>query len=62
MKRWAQVATGMSYMESKGYIHASLQASNVLLFADGSVKISGLSASRRSDDTEACKVDDGEEH
>ena len=50
----------MSFIESKGYIHANLRASSVLLFTDDSVKISGFSVSRRSDDADACKVSDGQ--
>jgi len=55
-----QVPDGMSYIESKGYIHANLRASSVLLFADYSVKISGFSVSRRSDDADACTISDGQ--
>jgi len=50
----------MSFIESKGYIHANLRASSVLLFADDSVKISGFSVSRPSHDAEACKISDGQ--
>ena len=54
-----QVTDGMSFIESKGYIHANLRASSVLLFADDNVKISGFSVSRRSNDLNACRVRDG---
>ena len=50
----------MSFISSKGYIHANLRASSVLLFADDRVKISGFSVSRRSYDLEACKINDGQ--
>jgi len=50
----------MSFIESKGYIHANLRASSVLLFAGNNVKIGGFSVCRRSDDVEACKVSDGQ--
>ena len=55
-----QVANGMSYISSKGYIHANVRASSMLLFADDSVKISGFSVSRRSDDNKACRIKDGQ--
>jgi len=50
----------MSFIASKGYIHANLRASSVLLFAGDVVKISGFSVSRHSDDVEACKIKDGQ--
>lgn len=52
-----QVADGMSFLESNGYIHGNLRACNMLLFDCDVVKISGFSLSRDTD--EDCNLRDG---